>query len=170
MKQLLMLDAKNYDAEMPEICRRSARGIIFLAGKLLLIEDASGKVKLPGGGVEGQESDQQTLIREVLEETGYAVLPDTIIPFGEIEEKRLSAYEPMIWHHISHLYFCEVSLVPGNCTYTENEKKHGFRPALYTVEEALEKNRCVLAGEGLQPWNQREYQTLLLLREHLAGK
>ena len=38
---------------------------------------------------------------------------------------------------------------------------------MYTLEEALEKNRKMLSTEGKQAWNQREYKTLLLIKEYL---
>lgn len=169
MDRILVLDEHNYPEDMAEILRVAVRGIIFLDGKLLMIEDSFGEVKLPGGGIEKGEDDRQALLREVREETGYDVLPESIRPFGEIEEKRLSVHEPMIWHQISRLYFCDVAPEQGDCEYTANEKKYGFRRVLYTVDEALEKNRAMLAEEGERAWNQREYRTLLLLKEHLAG-
>ena len=168
MEKLLVLDARNYPEDMAEILRVAIRGIIFIDGRLLMIENSFGETKLPGGGVDGAEDDRAALIREVKEETGYDVNPDTIVPFGEIEEKRLSAYEPMIWHQISRIYFCSVYPGQGDCAYTENEKKHGFRQVLYTLEEALAKNEAMLEREGRQPWNQREYHTLLLIRDYLA--
>lgn len=79
----------------------------------------------------------------------------------------MSIYEPMIWHQISRLYFCDVYPEKGFCNYTENEKKYGFRKVLYTLEEALEKNRIMLKKEGKQAWNQREYKTLLLIKDYL---
>ena len=42
MKRLLTLDARNYPADMPELRRSSVRGIIFVGGKLLLIESSNG--------------------------------------------------------------------------------------------------------------------------------
>ena len=41
---------------------------------------------------------------------------------------------------------------------------------LYTLGEALEKNRIMLEKEGTQAWNQREYNTLLLIKEYLETK
>lgn len=37
----------------------------------------------------------------------------------------------------------------------------------YTIEEALGKNERTLEKEGLQAWNQREYKTLLLIKDYL---
>lgn len=170
MERLLTLDAGNYPPDMPELRRIGVRAIIFVEGRLLLIENDFGEVKLPGGGVEAGESEIDALIREVREETGYEVIPESIRPFGEILEKRLSDREPMIWHHTSHLYFCDVGPDRGPCSYTENEKRHGFRLVQYTVEDALDRNRRMLDREGRQPWNQREYETLRLLQAHLAQK
>ena len=39
---------------------------------------------------------------------------------------------------------------------------------LYTLGEALEKNRIMLEKEGTQAWNQREYKTLLLIKDYLV--
>lgn len=170
MEKILVMDEHNYDDNLGEICRISIRGIIFVDGKLLMIENSFGEAKLPGGGMEPGEDDFQALVREVKEETGYDVIPESIKPFGEIEEKRLSVHEPMIWHQINRLYFCDVYPEQGQCEYSENEKKYGFHQVLYTIEEALEKNERMLEIEGRQAWNQREYKTLLLIKECLNVK
>ena len=168
MNKLLIMDEHNYTDDMEEIYRVAVRGIIFIDGKLLMIEDSLGEVKLPGGGIDAEEGDYQALIREVKEETGYDVIPESIRPFGEIEEKRLSTHEPMIWHQISRLYFCDVYPEQGICEYTENERKYGFKQVLYTLDKALEKNRIMLEKEGKQAWNQREYKTLLLIKDYIT--
>lgn len=169
MERILILDAENYSPDMEEIYRIAVRGIIFLDGKLLMIENSFKEAKLPGGGIDEGEDDYKALVREVKEETGYDVIPESIVPFGEIEEKRLSVHEPMIWHQISRLYFCDVYPEQGVCEYTENEKKYGFRQVLYTLEEALEKNKAMLEREGKQAWNQREYKTLLLIKDYMEN-
>ena len=167
MEKILVMDEHNYDENLEEIYRISVRGIIFVAGKLLMIESSFGEVKLPGGGMDPGEDEYQALVREVKEETGYDVIPKSIKPFGEIEEKRLAVYEPMIWHQINRLYFCDVYAEQGQCEYSENEKEEGFHQVFYTIEEALEKNERMLEKEGLQAWNQREYKTLMLIKDYL---
>lgn len=167
MERLLTLDAKNYDPTLPELKRVAVRGIILMNGKILMVKDSFDEVKLPGGGMEKGENEQDTLIREVAEETGYTVIPQSIRPFGEVYERRLSTHEPMIWSHTSRIYFCGVEGQPASCAYTPNEKKHGFRPVTLTVDEAIEKNRKMIEREGENVWNQREYKTLLLLKAYL---
>ena len=168
MKKLLTMDAHNYDENLDEIYRISVRGIIFIKGKILLIESKFGEVKIPGGGVESGENDMQALCREVKEETGFTVIPDSVVAFGEIEEKRLSVHEDMIWHQINRLYFCDVEDAQENCDYSDNEKKCGFHQVLYSLEEAIEKNKAMLQAEGEQPWNQREYKTLLMIKDYMG--
>ena len=167
MKQLLLLDAKNYDENMDELVRTAVRGIIFVGDKLLLIEDNNGEVKLPGGGREIGESDADTLIREIREETGCVVIPETIRPFGYIEEKRKSFREDRIFHQFSRLYFCEVFGERGETEFSDNEKRYGMRFMAYTLDEAIAKNRAMLDHIGELAWNQREYETLLLIKAHI---
>ena len=171
MKRLLLLDAKNYDEDMDVWARVAVRGIVFIGDKLLLLDDNKGEVSLPGGGQDEGESDSDTLIREIREETGYSVIPDTIRPFGYIEEKRRdfkSYHESRIFHQISRLYFCEVSAERGETQLSEQEKRYGMRTALYTLDEAIAKNRAMLDNVGELAWNQREYRTLLLIKEYRA--
>ncbi len=167
MKTLLVMDERNYASDMEEIRRTAVRGIIVVDGKLLLIQSGFGELKFPGGGQEPGESDEETLIRETLEETGYHVIPATIRPFGEVEEKRLSTHEPMIWHQFNRYYFCEIEGTQEACRYTEDEKKVGFRQVWYSLEEAIHINGEMLRAEGEQPWNRREYTVLNMLREYL---
>ena len=116
--------------------------------------------------------EEDTLIREVREETGYSVIPDTIRPFGYIEEIRRdfkSYHEGRIFRQISRLYFCEVSVTRGEIQLSEQEKRYGMRTVLYTLDEAIAKNRAMLDNVGELAWNQREYRTLLLIKEHIEN-
>ena len=167
MEKILVMDAENYDPDLDEILRVAVRGIIFVDGKLLLINSSFGELKFPGGGKEGDESDEETLIRETLEETGYRVIPETIRPFGEVEEKRMSVHEEMIWHQINRYYFCDVESEQGGCSYTENEMKYGFHQVWHTLDEAIRINEETLQKEGRHAWNQREYNVLRMLKEYL---
>ena len=168
MKRILTMDAHDYPADLKEIRRFAARAVIFIGDRLLLTENDFGEVKLPGGGIEPGEDDVQALILEVREETCCAVIPASIYPFGEIEEKRLSQREDAVWHQTSRVYFCAVESAHfGECSYSKEEKRLGFRPVTYTLEEAIRKNEAMLDREGKHTYNQREYQTLLLIREQL---
>lgn len=165
METILVLDAKNYDPSLSEIKRIAVRAIIFIDGKLLLIQSSFGEVNFPGGGKEENESDVDTLVRETLEETGYHIVLDSIQEFGQVEEIRMSTNEPMIWHQINRYYYCNIEDIQGVCHYTKNEMKYGFHQVLYTLDEAIKINEEMLYREGKHPWNQREYNVLKILKE-----
>ncbi len=170
MERLLLLDAKDYDDDMDVWARIAVRGIVFIGDKLLLLNDNKSEVSLPGGGQDEVESDADTLIREIREETGYSVIPDTIRPFGYIEEKRRdfkSYHDDRIFHQISRLYFCEVSAECGETQLSKQEKIYGMRTAMYALDEAIAKNRAMLDTVGNLAWNQREYRSLLLIKEYI---
>lgn len=169
MEKILVMDAHDYDAHLEEIYRVAVRGIIFVQGKLLLVESRFHEVKFPGGGQEDGEDDIQTLVRETLEETGYHVITESVRAFGEVEEKRLSMYEDKIWHQINRYYFCEVEESQEACSYTESEKKYGFHQVWYTLDEAIGKNEEMLAAEGEKSRNRREYNVLKRLKGYMNG-
>ena len=170
MERLLLLDAKDYDDDMDVWARIAVRGIVFIGDKLLLLNDNKGEVSLPDGGQDEGESDADTLIREIREETGYSVIPDTIRPFEYIKEKRRdfkSYHDDRIFNQISRLYFCEVSAECGETQLSKQEKIYGMRTAMYTLDEAIAKNRAMLDTVGNLAWNQREYRSLLLIKEYI---
>jgi len=163
MKNLLTIDEKNYDSSLPEIKRVAVRGIFSIDNKIVFIEGDSGELKIPGGGIEENESDLQALCREVQEETGYIVKPESVKAFGEIIERRLASYESMIWNQINRIYFCQVEETVSDCNYSEHEKELGYKLVYYTLEEALEHNIQYMKKIGEEPEKDREYQILKLL-------
>lgn len=93
--------------------------------------------------------------------------PETISPFGYIEEKRKDFHKDTIFHQFSRLYFCEVSDMRGETAMSENEKSYGMQFKTYTLDEAIAKNRAMLNRLGELAWNQREYKTLLLIKAYI---
>ncbi len=168
MQTILLMDEHNYDENLPELRRTAVRGVIFREGRLLLVRSSFGEVKFPGGGQEAGEDDTATLIREVLEETGFRVQPESIRPFGQVVERRLSRHEPMIWHQINRYYFCSIGGSQQECCYSANEQKYGIHQVWLTLEDALEVNRQMLRREGCNPWNQREMRALEALADAAA--
>ncbi|MBR1764336.1 MAG: GNAT family N-acetyltransferase [Ruminococcus sp.] len=170
MKCLLLMDEHNYDPAYPEIRRTAVRGMIETRGGILFIKSSRGELKIPGGGQEEGETDLETLVREVREETGAVVKPETVRPFGYIEEKRLSLNEPAIWHQFSHIYFCEIEESFGAADLSEHEKQLGMKRCICTLDEAIAINTKMFEGEGVRAWNKREYNTLMLLKEYYESR
>lgn len=75
MRTLFTLDKKDYDENSPLFIRPSVRGIIIQAGRIAMVHSLKyDYYKFPGGGIEGEEEQLETLIREVKEEAGLTDL------------------------------------------------------------------------------------------------
>lgn len=58
--------------DLEYVSRPGAYALIVREGRVLVVEEGSG-IFLPGGGLEGDETPDEALRRELLEETGFAV-------------------------------------------------------------------------------------------------
>ena len=58
-------------------------GVVTNGSKVLLVKRKEGEGKLrwqfPGGGLEANESDEQALVRELIEETGCSIIPTRLL-------------------------------------------------------------------------------------------
>ena len=86
MRELFVLDKKNYDPNGTVGRRPSVRGIILRDGKIAMMHSKKyDYYKFPGGGIEPGETLEETLIREVREESGLIVKAETIKEFGYVK-------------------------------------------------------------------------------------
>lgn len=141
MKRLLTLDEKNYNDALPVYERFNVRGVIFKAGKLAMERSRVGEYKFPGGGVDPGEAWEEALRREVMEETGLVIRPESIRPLGEIYEKRLDIYtKDSIYLCHSLYYACEVEEQTVAPHRTESEIRQGYVLHWAEPEEVLNAN------------------------------
>ncbi len=108
MRELFTLDKKNYDVNGTVGKRPSVRGIIIKDNKIAMMHSLKyDYYKLPGGGIEGNESLEETLVREVCEESGLVVLRDTIKEFGYVRRIEKGKIED-IFLQDNYYYLCDV--------------------------------------------------------------
>ncbi len=162
MKRLLTMDLKNYTDDMPVFEKHTVRAVILRDGKMAMQLSGRGEYKIPGGGVERDESHVDALLREVREETGLLVIPESIRPVGEILELREDVFQKgtkYVCH--SYFYFCDAESETVATSMTSSEIAKGFHPVWETPA------RIVAANERLQTedWQKRDTEFVRMLAE-----
>ncbi len=91
-------------------------------GRLLLQEKSSGDAwSLPAGGIELGESSQEAIIREVMEETGYAARIHAIVSvFGGTESRYTYPGGDRVEYGVT-LFQCKI--IDGSGVATDSETK-----------------------------------------------
>ena len=146
MRELFSLDQHNYKEDGKRYERPSVRGIILQDGKVLLVHSKKyGYLKFPGGGIEPGEDHAQALCREVREETGLEVVPDSIREFGFVPRRHKDKNdENGIFVQDNFYYFCELKDgVTVETTLDDYEREEGFTPLWMEPFLASQRNRYV---------------------------
>jgi len=142
MRKLFDLDRKDYNEKGPIHCRHSVRGIIIRNGKIAMdYVQKHGCYKFPGGGSEGDETKIETLIREVREEAGLVVKPETVRPYGIVTRSQLSRIGDRYCQD-NFYYLCDVEdrMVPQELTQSESES--GYKLEFVDPYEAIRISRA----------------------------
>jgi len=148
-KALMVLDRHDYTPDMPVIKKRTVRAIILKDGKYAMQRSRAGEYKIPGGGVEGDETDLETLAREVREECGMVLKTDTVKFIGSILEYRADIFEPDKQYNVETVYYrCDVTDERYDLMLTDSEKEAGFECVWAPAEEIIRVNHEVIK----QPW------------------
>lgn len=163
MQTIIVLDEKNYSEGMQVYERYGVRALIQKEGLYAMQQGSMGEYKIPGGGIDEGETIEQALIREVQEETGLIVIPESITPLGEILEVRKDIFDADK-KFISHsLHFnCEVKDEIVETAMTQSEKDKGFHLAWADIDSIIETNERVMT----EKWQMRDVQFLKWYKEN----
>lgn len=145
MKTLFTMDIKNYDNADTRFLRPSARAVIGgKDGKLALVYSKKMKYyKFPGGGIEAGEDGKRALVREVKEETGLAVKPETIEEYGTvIRLQRSNRQEHTVFEQRNEYYTCETEGLPREQNLDDYEKEAEFVLRFVSAGEAAAANKA----------------------------
>ena len=107
MRLLQIMDSDDYEHCTRLTVRHSARAIIISDDNIAMIRSLENNYfKFPGGGIEPNESKEDALIRETLEETGLHVIPETIEELGYIHRiRRSQKYDDECFVQNNYYYF-----------------------------------------------------------------
>lgn len=173
MRRLFEIDLKDYEGCTKVFKRPSARAIIFKGDKIALVYATNEKYyKFPGGGIHDDEDKREALLREVKEEVGLTVIPESITEYGSVLRRQKSDKDPdTVFEQENYYYRCEVEDKEGSQNLDEYEKDAGFMLVYADIDEAIKTNgeyrsECffneVMIG--------REKRVLEMIREEILGR
>ena len=150
MKQLFTIDLKNYDDDWKHSRRDSARAVIHVGDDKLALVYATkhGYYKVPGGGIHEGEDKLVALAREVQEEVGLVIVPESVREFGVASRYQKSGLtENTAFVQDNFYYECEVEnnengelkIISQNLD--DYEDKAGFELRIVSIKEAALANR-----------------------------
>lgn len=169
MRTLFEMDTKDYVPNGRAFVRPSVRGIILQNGKVAMVHSMKyNYYKFPGGGIEAGESQRDALMREVREEAGLLVLPDTIREYGLVPRKQKSdqvqKYDLFIQDNF--YYTCEVAEAVTRQELDDYEQEERFTLEWVDPQYAIDINRNQDHGPKEQMMLEREARVLeCLIRE-----
>lgn len=162
MKRLLLLDTKDYTAEMPVYEKHSVRAIIMRNGQVAMQQSSSGFFKILGGVVEDGETHVQTITREVEEEGGLIVKPESIREIGYIEERRRDVFDSeKTYICYTYFYSCEAEDYEVSLKLTASEIARGYHLVWATPEHIVETNTALIKDA----WKMRDTEFIKMLAE-----
>ena len=149
------------------ILRNAVRAIITNNNKILMVHlEKTNEYKFPGGGIEPNETINEALKREVLEEIGYNVIK-IIEKIGIITEFAIAIEGGNnIFKMISEYYSVKIDPNKLEQKLDEYEKEYEYKPCWIEIEEAYNKNKELIENKKAStPWINRETIVLGILKE-----
>ena len=144
MRRLFEIDLKDYDGCTKVFRRPSVRGIIFKGDKIAMVYATNEKYyKFPGGGMHDDEDKKEALLREVKEEVGLNVIPESISEFGSVIRRQKSDRDPDTIFEQENFYFlCDTEEKPGKQNLDDYEAEAGFELSYVDIDEAIKVNQA----------------------------
>lgn len=143
MERLFEIDLHDYELGDNVFSRPSARGIIFDdCGRIALVYSQKEEYyKFPGGGILVGENKKEALMREVREETGLVVIPESVREFGRVLRRQKSNKLPdTIFEQENFYYFCKVENTLSEQNLDIYEAEAGFILRFMHLDDAIDTN------------------------------
>lgn len=163
MRMLFEIDTKDYDSKGSSFTRPAARGIIIRDGKAAMVHSRKYHYyKFPGGGIEAGEGKEDALVREVLEETGLCVIPDTIQEYGQVYSIQKGEQEDIFIQH-NYYFLCGAGAEAQPQNLDDYEADEGFILEYLSPQAAISANQKNHSKAVDQVMLDRETRVLELL-------
>ncbi|MET9497257.1 NUDIX hydrolase [Streptomyces sp. NPDC006552] len=136
--------------------RVAAYAVCVRDGQILLARwvarDGGRRWTLPGGGMDHGEDPYDTVVREVDEETGYAVEPRTLLGVDSVLRRHPRRLGTAADHHALRLVY-DAAVTGG--TLRDEENGSTDKAAWHDLGAVGELDRVELVDTGLRLWRER---------------
>lgn len=165
MRLLFELDTKDYDPKGVPFVRPSVRGILIRGGKIAMVHSLKYDCyKYPGGGIEQGETMEEALIREVAEESGLQVIPESIREYGFVHRVQKSDRAD-IFIQDNYYYLCDAEDAVRSQDLDDYEAEERFTLEWVKPHHAIRTNRQKDHGPKDPIMLEREARVLEMLME-----
>jgi len=149
MNLLYEYDAKDYEPEATPTYRYSSCGIVIRENEIAMAYIKEyGVYVIPGGGIEPGETKEQAVIREMREETGLVIIPESIREYGYTLCSRKGKHEPLYVVH-DYYFLCDAEEEILQPEYTTSEEANGYSFSFVDAAYVLNENESrVSRGEN----------------------
>jgi len=166
MRTLFTIDCKDYDPNLPRLARPSVRAILLRGDTVAMVYSRRHRYyKFPGGGIEPGESQLAALLREVREESGLTVLPDSVKEYGCVLRMLLSNDRQHIFTQQNYYYLCDAEPTAGRQSLDAYEAAEGYTLRWVHPLDAIEANLAATVKPFEQSMLEREAHVLAQLLE-----
>jgi 8-oxo-dGTP pyrophosphatase MutT (NUDIX family) len=163
MRVLFTIDTKDYEINGKAFVRPSVRGIIIRNQKVGMVHSLKyDYYKFPGGGIEPNENNIDALLREVKEESGMRVIPNSIKEYGMVHRIQ-KGNEEDVFIQDNYYYLCNTDEVIGLQFLEGYEKEERFTLEFVDPKQAIKVNRNHNHGPKDQTMLEREARVLEIL-------
>ena len=138
--------------------------LVIKDGKVAMIHSQKyNYYKFPGGGMEKSEDQISTLLREVKEETGLSVIPESVKEYGMVRRLQKGEKED-IFVQENYYYICDVEEEIEEQKLDDYEEEEAFTLEYVTPEFAIDVNRNAKRNLG----NEEAFYSVMIERDSLV--
>ena len=168
MEKIKVFDYRKEKGTLPELTRQASRAVIIDGHKILMIKlNATSEFKFPGGGVENDESLEDALKRETMEEAGVKI-NNVRKCLGYIDQVYPDIYHGQSIFYMRSFYYLvsiDRQMLPTN--HSSSEQKLGFTPEWVDLDDAIITNRDRCKQGSEYHWTERELYMLEYIKLNL---
>lgn len=167
MRLLFEIDKKDYKKDGTIFSRPSVRAIVIKGDKIAVVHSKKyNYYKIPGGGLEIDESPVEALIREAREEAGLIIKKETFKEYGYVHRIQKSTIGDVdIFIQDNYYYLCKAEDYLVDQELDDYEDEEGFSFSFEHYQKVIDCNRNIFHGPKDKNMIEREARIIELLKK-----